>query len=145
MNKIHVIFASEMGTAMGVADDVVELASAKGIETTLSEMNDVSIDQLETMSTAMFITSSTGDGDLPMMGEDFWAALENADISLKNLKYSVCALGNRNYFSFCGAGKKIDGRLKELGADCVIDRHECDGGVDGWDTWAESVFKEFGF
>lgn len=145
MNKINVIFASEMGTAMDVADDVVELASAKGIETTLSEMNDVSIDQLETMSTAMFITSSTGDGDLPMMGEDFWAALENADISLKNLKYSVCALGNRNYFSFCGAGKKIDGRLKELGADCVIDRHECDGGVDGWDTWAESVFKEFGF
>ena len=145
MNKINVIFASEMGTAMGVADDVVELASAKGIETTLSEMNDVSIDQLETMSTAMFITSSTGDGDLPMMGEDFWAALENADISLKNLKYSVCALGNRNYFSFCGAGKKIDGRLKELGADCVIDRHECDGGVDGWDTLAESVFKEFGF
>ena len=79
MNKINVIFASEMGTAMGVADDVVELASAKGIETTLSEMNDVSIDQLETMSTAMFITSSTGDGDLPMMGEDFWAALENAN------------------------------------------------------------------
>ena len=60
----------------------------------------------------MFITSSTGDGDLPMMGEDFWAALENADISLKNLKYSVCALGNRNYFSFCGAGKKIDGSFK---------------------------------
>ena len=145
MNKINVIFASDMGTAMGVADDAVELATAKGIETTLSEMNDVSIDQLATMSTAMFITSSTGDGDLPMMGEDFWAALENADISLKNLKYSVCALGNRNYFSFCGAGKKIDGRLKELGADCVIDRHECDGGVDGWDTWAESVFKEFGF
>ena len=49
MNKINVIFASEMGTAMGVADDVVELASAKGIETTPSEMNDVSIDQLETM------------------------------------------------------------------------------------------------
>ena len=71
MNKINVIFASEMGRAMGVADDVVELASAKGIETTLSEMNDVSIDELETMSTAMFITSSTGDGDLPMMGEDF--------------------------------------------------------------------------
>ena len=145
MNKINVIFASEMGTAMGVADDVVELASATGIETILSEMNDVSIDELKTMSTAMFITSSTGDGDLPMMGEDFWAALENTDISLKNLKYSVCALGDRNYFSFCGAGKKIDGRLKELGADCVTDRHECDGGVDGWDTWAESVFKEFGF
>ena len=145
MNKINVIFASEMGTAMGVADDVVELASVKGIETTLSEMNDVSIDELETMATAMFITSSTGDGDLPMMGEDFWVALKNADIRLKNLKYSVCALGDRNYFSFCGAGKKIDGRLKELGADCVIDRHECDGGVDGWDTWAESVFKEFGF
>ena len=38
MNKVNVIFASEMGTAMGVADDVVELASAKGIETTLSEL-----------------------------------------------------------------------------------------------------------
>ena len=82
MTKVNVIYASEMGTAMGVADDVVELASNKGIETTLSEMNDISIDELETLSTAMFITSSTGDGDLPMMGEDFWAALENADINL---------------------------------------------------------------
>tara|TARA_Y100001970_G_C14119423_1_gene795445 strand:- start:745 stop:1182 length:438 start_codon:yes stop_codon:yes gene_type:complete len=145
MTKVNVIYASEMGTAMGVADDVVELASNKGIETTLSEMNDISIDELETLSTAMFITSSTGDGDLPMMGEDFWAALENADINLQNLKYSVCALGDRNYFSFCGAGKKIDGRLKELGAVSVVDRHECDGGVDGWDTWAENVFKQFGF
>ena len=145
MKTINVIYASEMGTAMGVADDVIELAFDKGIETRLSEMNDISIDQLKSISTAMFITSSTGDGDLPMMGEDFWSALERTNIDLKNLKYSVCALGDRNYFSFCGAGKKIDKRLKELGAKCVIERHECDGGVDGWDTWAESVFKEFGF
>ena len=144
MTKINVIYASEMGTAMGIADDVIELASSKGIETSLNEMNDISIDQLRSISAAMFIISSTGDGDLPMMGEDFWSALENSNITLKNLKYSVCALGDRNYFSFCGAGKKIDRRLKELGADSVIERHECDGGVDGWDTWAESVFKEFG-
>ena len=41
MTKINVIYASEMGTAMGVADDVIELASSKGIETSLNEMNDI--------------------------------------------------------------------------------------------------------
>mgnify|MGYP001227671433 CR=1 FL=1 len=97
MTKINVIYASEMGTAMGVADDVIELASDKGIETRLSEMNDISIDQLKSISTAMFITSSTGDGDLPMMGEDFWSALESTNIDLKNLKYSDEIIAYRRF------------------------------------------------
>ena len=120
MTKINVIYASEMGTAMGIADDVIELASSKGIETSLNEMNDISIDQLRSISAAMFIISSTGDGDLPMMGEDFWSALENSNITLKNLKYSVCALGDRNYFSFC-----LCHFLSNAEKKCCSERRKC--------------------
>ena len=145
MTKLNIIYASEMGTAMAVAEDVEVTAKNKGIDTELSEMDDVSLDSLQDMERVMVVISSTGDGDVPMMGEEFWTAIEKADIDLSKMNYSVCALGNKMYFNFCGAGKKIDKRFSELGATCVVNRHECDDGIDGWDVWAEEVIGALGY
>tara|TARA_B100001057_G_scaffold358938_1_gene361113 strand:+ start:985 stop:1422 length:438 start_codon:yes stop_codon:yes gene_type:complete len=145
MTKLNIIYASEMGTAMAVAEDVEVTARNKGIDAELSEMDDVSLESLQDMKRVMVVISSTGDGDVPMMGEEFWAAIEKAEIDLSKMNYSVCALGNRMYFNFCGAGKKIDKRLSELGATCVVNRHECDDGIDGWDTWAEETIIALGY
>ena len=145
MTKLNIIYASEMGTAMALAEDVEVTAKNKGIDTELSEMDDVSLESLQDMERVMVVISSTGDGDVPMMGEEFWTAIEKADIDLSKMNYSVCALGNKMYFNFCGAGEKIDKRFSELGATCVVNRHECDDGIDGWDVWAEEVISALGY
>ena len=143
--KLHIIYASEGGNAWDVADNVLSLATKKNIPVQQYEMNDVSMTDLSTMQRVMLICSTTGDGEVPMTGEDFWIELEESEITFQKLNYSVCALGDSSFADFCGAGKKIDKRLMELGAVQVTKRCECDRGTDGWEDWAETTILKLGY
>ena len=145
MTKLNLLWASEMGTAMEVADNVASIANEKSIDINQVELNDVSMDDLVTMKKVLVVTSTTGDGDLPMMGEEFWTELSEAEISLSNIEYSVCALGDSSHFDFCGAGKKVDEKFQELGAKKILDRHECDGDTEGHEEWANNALEKLGF
>ena len=71
MTKLNIVYASEMGTAVDVADKIEIIAKGKGVDVVQFGMDSVSMDELKTMSKLMIITSTMGDGDLPMMGENF--------------------------------------------------------------------------
>ena len=144
MTKLNIVYASEMGAAMDVADKTEAIAKDKGIDVVQFGMDSVSIDDLKIMNKLLIITSTTGDGDLPMMGEDFWSELSVSDLDLSSIEYSVCALGDSSHHDFCGAGKKVDGRLQELGAKKVLDMHECDGDTEGSEEWAELAMEKLG-
>lgn len=144
MVKLNIVYASEMGTAMDVADRTETIAKEKGIDVTQFGMDSVSMDDLKAMSKLLIITSTTGDGDLPMMGEEFWNELSEGELDLSSMEYSVCALGDSSHHDFCGAGKKVDARLEELGAKKVLDRQECDGDTEGSEEWAELAMKKLG-
>ena len=145
MTKLNLLWASEMGTAMEVADNIALMAKEKSIDVNQVELNDVSMDDLVIMEKVLVVTSTTGDGDLPMMGEDFWTELSEAKINLSNIEYSVCALGDSSHFDFCGAGRKVDEKFQELGAKKILDRHECDGDTEGYEDWAKNVLEKLGF
>ena len=144
MVKLNIVYASEMGTAMDVADRTETIAKEKGIDVIQFGMDSVSMDDLKTMSKLLIITSTTGDGDLPMMGEEFWNELSEGELDLSTMEYSVCALGDSSHHDFCGAGKRADARLEELGAKKVLDRQECDGDTQGSEEWAELAMKKLG-
>jgi sulfite reductase alpha subunit-like flavoprotein len=144
MTKLNIVYASEMGAAMDVADKTEAIAKDKGIDVVQFGMDSVSMEDLKSMNKLLIITSTTGDGDLPMMGEDFWNELSVSDLNLSSIEYSVCALGDSSHHDFCGAGKKVDGRLQELGAKKVLDRQECDGDTEGSEEWAELAMEKLG-
>ena len=145
MTKLNLLWASEMGTAMEVADNIALMAKEKSIDVNQVELNDVSMDDLVIMKKVLVVTSTTGDGDLPMMGEDFWIELSEAEINLSNIEYSVCALGDSSHFDFCGAGRKVDEKFQELGAKKILDRHECDGDTEGYEDWSKNALEKLGF
>ena len=89
MVKLNIVYASEMGTAMDVADRTETIAKEKGIDVIQFGMDSVSMDDLKTMSKLLIITSTTGDGDLPMMGEEFWNELSEGELDLSSMEYSV--------------------------------------------------------
>ena len=144
MNKLNIVYASEMGTAMDVADKTEAMAKEKGVDVSQFGMDGVSMDELKAMSKLMIITSTTGDGDLPMMGENFWNEFLESDLDLSSIEYSVCALGDSSHHEFCGAGKKVDARLLDLGAKKVLDMQECDGDTEGSEEWASLAMDRLG-
>ena len=143
MVKVNILWASMFGTAEDVANDVHEKVKDKGVE--IFEMNDVSMEDFQAMENVVFVSSSTGQGDVPTNGEDFYSELEKAELDLSKTKYAVCALGDSSHTNFCGAGKKIDARMEALGATRIADRLECDGDDEGAREYSEdSIAKLIG-
>ena len=141
MNTLNIMYATMWGNAEMVAKKLNHLAEEKGIKTEINEMNDISMEEFAKMKHVAIVTSTTGHGDLPTNGEEFYDNLALADINLREMKYGVLALGDSSHKHFCGAGKKVDARLEQLGGVKVIDRLECDGGTEGSVDWSNKFLE----
>jgi sulfite reductase (NADPH) flavoprotein alpha-component len=122
-----IVYGSQTGTAEGLAKRLSTKSKERGFEPRIAEANSINLDELKTTERLLLVTSTWGDGDPPDNAATFWAALKDAAApGFERLNYSVLALGDKNYSDFCGAGKKFDERLAELGAKRVCPRMECD-------------------
>ena len=139
---LDILYATQTGNAEEVAQNLSSLAKSQGFFVNLNEMNYHNLDSFRILKNVAIVTSTTGEGDLPTNGEDFWDDLNASSKELQNLNYSVCALGDRSHDIFCGAGKKVDEKLIQLKANKVLDRQECDGDDSGSDEWGNSFLKK---
>ncbi|NJK95846.1 MAG: hypothetical protein HC905_13880 [Bacteroidales bacterium] len=60
------------------------------------------------------------------------------------MRYSVLALGDKSYAQFCKTGADIDKKLKELGAERMAERHDCDVDfIPVTGEWINSLLDNF--
>ena len=139
MSKIlHIAYATQTGTAEELAFDIEKQCKEKSVDCQVFELDDISIEKLQSIDKLMIVTSTTGDGEVPDNGITFWEDLSALnELNVSNLKYGVLALGDSSHYDFCNAGKIIDEKLKALGANRIIDRQECDFDTEGSMEWSE--------
>lgn len=124
--KITLIWASQTGNSESLAESFSQKIKQAGYELNFQEMSNFSVDQLEKTDHLLCISSTFGDGDAPDNGQNFWNDLNNKELKLNHVKYSVLALGDPNYDQFCGHGKRLDEKLAALGASPILARSDCD-------------------
>ena len=99
---------------------------------------------LQQETTVFVIVSTAGDGVPPSDSRDFFEYLCGNKMNLAHVNYALLALGDTAYPHFCRAGKNLDQRFLELGAQAVTPRVDVDREdwplIDGWmQTLANSL------
>ncbi len=136
--RLHVLYGTESGNSEELADRTVKEAKKRGFKAAMSNMADISPADLAKHDNLLVIISTWGDGDPPETAVTFYNEFMSADLALKNVKFSVCALGDTSYEKFCQTGKDIDARLESLGATRIAPRQDCDVDYDeAYTSWLD--------
>ena len=129
--RIAVLYASQSGTAEGLARKLAKELKAQGHAPALSTLVGYTPAALAAESCALILASTYGDGDPPDGVQPFYEQLCLEHFPrMEKLSYAVFALGDRHYEQFCKFGSDLDVKLAALGANRLADRVECDVDVD---------------
>ncbi len=136
--KLTVLYGTESGNSEVLADRAVKAAKKRGFQAVMKNMADISPADLGKMNNLLVVVSTWGDGEPPETAVSFFKEFMSAYISLKDVKFSVCGLGDTSYEKFCQIGKEMDLRLATLGASRAFDRQDCDVDYEeNFATWLE--------
>ncbi|MDV2476132.1 sulfite reductase subunit alpha [Rhodococcus zopfii] len=124
---LHILYGSQTGNAESVAEDTAAAARGHGFTPTVYALDDVDLDRFPALGRVLIVTSTYGEGEMPDNAELFWDALSAESAPrLEGMDFAVLALGDTGYDGFCQAGKLIDMRLEQLGAQRIVPRVDCD-------------------
>lgn len=139
----HVFYATETGNSKAVAEQLAQQAGTAGLAMELHDLSNTRPKVLKKIEHAVFVLATHGIGEAPEGSEeflDFWLA--DKAPPLKQLNYSVLALGDSSYADFCEMGRVFDARLNQLGATAFAPRIDCDLDFhSSAESWAGDVIE----
>lgn len=157
---LSILYGSQTGTAEEVSCRISREAYTHGYTVNVCPMNDIDISVLPSLPLAVFVCSTTGEGEEPDNMKQFWLALRRKDFPpsyLEGMKYAVFGLGDSSYEQFNYPAKRLFRRLQQLGAVPLLERGDGDdqhrlgyeGALGPWlyELWARcgDLSKEAGW
>src|SRR5690606_11372893 len=122
-----ILYGTETGNAPEIARALEAAAREVGLTPTVADMADYKVRQLGQERDVLIVVSTHGEGDPPEPATSFFEFVESRKApKLDEMRFSVLALGDSTYEVYCGAGKRLDRRLEELGAKRLSPRVDCD-------------------
>src|SRR5215469_11004871 len=140
--KIAVLYASQSGTAEGLARKLTKELKSRGFVAALNSLEGYTPAALMAESHAILIASTYGDGEAPDAVRPFYEQLCLQHFPCgQNLNYAVLALGDSNYEQFCKFGIDLDNKLAALAATRICKRVNCDVDLDeAFAQWKTTLY-----
>ncbi|MBD1584314.1 flavodoxin [Pseudoalteromonas sp. S16_S37] len=133
MASVSIFVGSMYGNADNLAAEVKNKLISLGHDATVFE--DGNIEQLKSADNVLFITSTTGSGDLPDNIQPLFQQMQSQFPMLTSKKVGVIGLGDSSYGeTFCGAGQQVDALVKELNATIPVERLDIDA-CEHFEPW----------
>ena len=123
---VLVAWASQTGFAQSLAERSAAMLREGGVPVTVLPLQAVDAALLGRSQRALFLASTTGEGDPPDHALAFLRQTLAQTPSLAHLEYLLLALGDRGYDDFCAFGHQLDRWLRACGARPLFDLVEVD-------------------
>lgn len=124
--KLSIAYGTETGNAKSLSAKLSAQAKAAGCIVKTIALDQYKPAQLAREQNLLLIVSTHGDGEAPAQARPFFDFLKGNTTALSSLNYAVIALGDSAYPLFCEAGRWLDERLHQLGAQRIKPAQLCD-------------------
>ncbi|MDO9408842.1 assimilatory sulfite reductase (NADPH) flavoprotein subunit [Patulibacter sp.] len=125
--QLTVLFGTDTGNAKELAGELQTAAKGVGIEATVADLSSYKPRALKDEQDVLVVMATHGEGDPPPNAVGFFEFLAGRKApKLDGVRFSVLALGDSTYEHYCSAGRIVDERFAELGAERIADRVDCD-------------------
>ena len=126
-----IAYASQTGYAEQLAMRTAHALQGAGVPVQLFSFADLDASHLARCRQALFLVSTTGEGDAPDSAAGFARKLVARGGSLGQLRYGILALGDSSYARFCAFGHTLSAWLQRQQARPLFDLVEVDNGDAG--------------
>ena len=110
--KLKILYGTHTGRSKTIASQLAAKLAERKVESTIVALDEYKVKQLSSEANLVFIVSTHGEGEPPVMAEDFHSFITGKRApKLPGLNYSVVALGDKSYKLFCKTGLDIDQAL----------------------------------
>lgn len=147
---LNVLYGTESGNSEKLAKSLEftakEIAKTLKFEVLCKNIKDLKVSDLASMSYAVIVISTWGEGDPPATCEKFCKELYAASSpDLSSLQYALLAMGDKSYQDFCACGRRVDESISRLGAKSIMPRQDMDLDFDTkFEAWEIDFFAKLG-
>lgn len=145
--KIHFLFGTETGSAEMLCEDIRD-DLGDGFECEITSLGDVDPASLDGDTFYFFVSSTYGNGDLPVTAQPFYDAIVENAVDLSHVRFAIYGLGDMVFAeTFAFGSKTLMEKLLEQGATmigerCVHDASSPDLPEDLGIPWAHDVLAQ---
>jgi len=116
----HIYFGSQTGTAANYSQQLAEEAAKNGFAPKLIDLIDFDPKHFKSNKLVTFLMATHGEGeptDNAKFFNDWLIDIERTEDDLKNTKFAVFGLGNKQYQFYNAQGRRVNQYLEKLGAE----------------------------